>query len=140
MYNVLKAVISAGGYKLSEIQYKVKKLYATGDLTEEQMDELLALASGGISADAERPEVLEMLKSLSDRIEVLEKKLTPGDDPEEPAEYEKWQPWDGISNKYQYGAIVSHGGKLWQSNYEGQNVWEPGAPGTETLWVVYKGV
>lgn len=140
MYDVLKDVISAGGYKLSEIRYKVKKLYAIGDLTEEQMDELLALASGSISADAERPEVLEMLKALSDRIEVLEKKMISGDGSEEPAEYEKWQPWDGISNKYQKGAIVSHNGKLWLSTFHGQNVWEPGAPGTETIWVVYKGV
>ncbi len=140
MYDVLKDVISAGGYKLSEIRYKVKKLYAIGDLTEEQMDELLALASGSISADAERPEVLEMLKALSDRIEVLEKKMISGDGSEEPAEYEKWQPWDGISNKHQYGAIVRHVGKLWLSTFHGQNVWEPGAPGTETIWVVYKGV
>ena len=56
----------------------------------------------------------------------------------EPSDYDDWQAWDGISDKYQYGAIVRHTGKLWFSNYKGQNVWEPGAPGTETLWVEYK--
>ena len=141
MYNVLKSVIYAGGFKLAEMQYKVKKLYALGDLSEEQMDELLTLIIGGVSPDGERPEVMEMLRSLADRIEALEKKSAESGEPEEdPAEYEVWRPWDGISDKYQYGAIVSHGGKLWQSVHNGQNVWEPGAPGTETMWVVYEGV
>ena len=40
MYEVLKSVISAGGFKLAEMQHKVKKLYAIGDLTEEEMDKL----------------------------------------------------------------------------------------------------
>lgn len=139
MYKVLKSVISAGGFKLAEMQYKVKKLYSIGDLTEEQMDELLSLSVNGISPDGERPEVMQMIRSLADRIEALEKKVEgsaePGED--DPTEYEAWVPWDGISDKYQYGAIVSHKDKVWQSDYKGQNVWEPGAPGTETIWVVY---
>lgn len=140
MYKVLKSVISAGGFKLADIQYKVKKLYATGDLTEEQLDELLALAVNGISPESERPEVMEMIRRLAERIEALEEKMKEPSEPgeEDPAEYEAWQPWDGISNKYQHGAIVSHKDKLWQSEYNGQNTWEPGTPGTETLWVVYE--
>lgn len=131
MYNLIKSVIANGGYKLSEIQYKAKKMYLMGDITEEQLDEIMRLASGGVNADAERPEVMEMLKSLSDRIVALEAKVN---EPEEPQEYEAWKPWDGISDKYQHGAIVQHNGKLWISDYNGQNVWEPGAVGTESMW------
>ena len=142
MYEVLKTVISAGGYKLTEIQHKVKKLFVYGDLTEEQMDELLTMASRGISVDAERPETLALIQTLSAEIKALEarvKNLEGADEsePEQPT-YEKWEKWNGISDKYQYGAIVSHIGGLWLSNYHGQNVWEPGAPGTENLWVKYK--
>lgn len=137
MYGIIKSVISAGGYKLADIQYKVKKLYILGDLDDVQMEELLALAAGGISADAERPETLIMLRSLDDRISALEKKLET--EAEAPV-YEAWQPWDGISDKYQYGVIVSHGDQLWQSVHNGQNVWEPGAPGTEALWVIFEEV
>ena len=142
MYKVLQSVISAGGFKLADIQHKVKKLYATGDLTEEEMDELLIMTVAGISPEGERPEVMEMLRSLAERIEALEKKLEEPAEPdgEDPAEYEMWQPWDGIINKYQYGAIVSHNDNLWQSVHNGQNVWEPGTPGTEELWVVYEEV
>lgn len=141
MYEITKNVITAGGYKLTEIQHKVKKLYVLGDLTEEQADELLQLAAAGVSADAERPEVLQMLRNLAARIEALEARLgaQDGTDTEAPAEHEAWAPWDGISNKYQKGAVVSHNGQLWESAFEGQNVWEPGTAGTEALWIAKEG-
>lgn len=145
MYEIIKNVIAAGGFKLADIQHKIKKLYVMGDITEEQLDELLQMASGGVSTDAERPETLAMMKNLSERMDGLEARLKaledgtdeiPGADPEAPA-YEAWEPWDGISNKYQPGAIVSHNGKLWRTVYNGQNVWEPGAAGTASLWAEY---
>lgn len=142
MYNVLKSVITAGGFKLADIQHKIKKLYALGDLTETQMDELLMLTSGSVSADAERPETLAMLRSLSARVDALEARLITleGGETAEPAAYPEWTQWDGISDQYQPGAIVSHGGKLWQSAYAGQNVWEPGAAGIDArFWTEYLG-
>ena len=53
MYEIVKSVISAGDYKLADIQHKIKKLFVMGDLTEKQADELLAMASQGVSVDAE---------------------------------------------------------------------------------------
>lgn len=142
MYEVLKSVISAGGYKLAEIQHKIKKLYVLGDITEEQMGELLTLAAAGVSADAERPEVLAMLQRLSARIDGIDERVAALEggttDPETPAEYETWVSWDGVSNQYQPGTVVSHNGQLWRSTYDGQNVWEPGTAGTESLWAKYE--
>jgi len=133
MYSVIKSVISAGGFKLSEMRYKVNKLYVQGDLTEEQADQLLALAMQGATPDAERPELLQIIQNLSARVDALAAEvaaLKTGSDTEEPgaetAGYEAWAPWDGISDKYQPGAVVTHNGKTWQSTYTGQNVWEPG--------------
>ena len=37
MYDIIESVILNGGYKLTEIQHKIKKLYVLGDLTEEQV-------------------------------------------------------------------------------------------------------
>ena len=135
MYELIKSIILAGGYKLEDIQHKVQKLYILGTITESQMDELFTLASAGVSTDAERPDTLEMFQAMSQRIDGLEERLAAleGKEPE-PEEYEEWKPWDGVSNKYQLGAIVSHNGKLWESTFSGQNVWEPGAPGTDSLW------
>lgn len=143
MYDVLKTVISAGGYRLAEIQHKIKKLYVWGDLDKAQADELLAMASGGVSADAERPETLAMIQTLAAEIEALKSRVVAlegsndnAGDPEQP-EYAEWKPWDGISKDYQKGAIVSHNGNLWESVFDGQNVWQPGTAGTENLWAKY---
>lgn len=142
MYNLIENVILAGGYKLSEIQHKAKKLYLMGDITEEELDRLLQMASDGVNTDAERPETLAMLKSLSERIDGLAARLAAlegGKDDlvesEDPVEHEAWEPWNGLSDKYQKGAIVTHGGKVWESVFNGQNVWEPGTPGTDALWI-----
>lgn len=139
MFEIIKNVISNGGYKLTDIQHKVKKFYMMGDLTEAQMDELLVLASAGVSADAERPETLVLIQTLAEKVKALEARMDAydGGNGEEQPEYPAWKPWDGISKDYQKGAIVSHNGDLWQSDYAGQNVWEPGTPGTEALWVKY---
>lgn len=137
MYNLIKTVIGNGGYKLSDILYKAKKMYLFGDITEEQLDEIMRLASEGVNPSAERPEVLEMLKSLSERIEAIEKRLDSGNTEPDTEEYEAWTTWDGISDKYQRGAIVTHNGKVWESTFTGQNVWEPGVVGTDALWREY---
>lgn len=139
MVTVIKGVISAGGYKLADIQHKIKKLFLLGDLTEGEMDELLALASRGVSTDAERPETLALIHTLADEIKALEERVTAleGGSEEPTEEYPAWKPWDGISNEYQRGAVVTHNGELWESVFAGQNVWEPGTPGTETMWIKY---
>lgn len=137
MVTVIKGVISAGGYKLADIQHKIKKMFLLGDLTEGEMDELLQMASVGVSADAERPETLALIHTLSEKIEALEGrvKALEGGENEPAGEYPAWKPWDGISKDYQYGAVVTHNGQLWESVFAGQNVWEPGTAGTEALWI-----
>lgn len=136
MYNILKMRITTGGVKLDEIQGRIKRLYANGDLTTAQMEELLELSQTKADPNAERPEILDMIKSLTERVDALEKKHESNTDTDgENGEAETWKPWDGISNKYQYDAVVSHNGKLWRSVFNGQNVWEPGAAGTASLWV-----
>lgn len=142
MVNVIKSVITAGGYKLADVQHKIKKMYMLGDITEKEMDALISYASVCASSDAERPEVLTMLHTLADRIEALTARVValeggePGGGEEPEPEYPAWEPWDGISDKYQKGAVVTHNGNVWDSIFNGQNVWEPGAPGTENMWVI----
>lgn len=137
-YDIFKSRINSGSYQLEDIQKRIKKLYALGDLTEEQMDELLVLSQKNATADMERPEFLRMLHSLAERVDALAKLVQTQDNTgTETTEYEAWSAWDGISDKYQTSSVVSHNGKLWISVFTGQNVWEPGAVGTERLWTEY---
>lgn len=39
------------------------------------------------------------------------------------------------TNPYMKGDKVKHNGKVWESLVD-NNVWEPGATGTETLWII----
>lgn len=139
MYEIIKNVINTGAYKLADLAGKIDKLWVEGTLDETQRDELLERARAGATTTAEAP-------GLSDRVSILEtavdalkttvQQILDGiaSTPETP-QYEAWTPWDGRSNKYQYGALVTHNEHLWESTFIGQNVWEPGAAGiTDMFW------
>lgn len=145
MADIIRSMIAARGYSLADMTNKITVLWATGFLTDEEKEELLALAVKYADPDAERPSEQAMLEALAERLTALEDRVTNlegqrggenGDGSEQP-EYPAWKPWDGISKDYQKGDIRYHIGKLWISTYDGQNVWEPGTPGTEKMWVEY---
>ena len=143
MYNIIKQNIINGGFKLTDIQYKAKKLYIMGDITETQLDELMSLATNSANIDGERPEQAVILRTLYEMYLGLERRLKTlenGGESDEGSEstYDVWKPWDGLSKDYAYGKIVEHNGKLWKSTYQGQNVWEPGTHGIdERYWIEY---
>ena len=144
MYNVLKGIIYAGNFKLEEIHHRIKQMHLLGELTEDQMFSLMELSNRKANAEGERPELLELVKNLAAKVDNLAAEvaaLKAGEDHTDPdveeTEYKPWTSWDGISDKYQPGAIVTHNGKTWISVFEGQNVWEPGAVGDQ-FWEEYK--
>ena len=144
MYNSLKTQISYGTFNVVDMQRRAKKLFALGELTETQLDDLFSLMAENANPDTERPELLNLIQSLfakvdalSDRVKALESGNTDGDAADGDAgEYPEWKPWDGLSNQYQPGSIVRHNDQLWQSAFSGQNVWEPGTVGDQ-FWVKY---
>jgi hypothetical protein len=123
---------------------KINVMWGESLITGEERDELLDLAQEKLNPQTEAPElmaayrrVLEKLAALEKRVEALE-----GAGGEEFAEGEArpaWEHWDGVSDKYQPGAKVEHGGVKYVSVYAGQNVWEPGALGTSEMWKVWDG-
>lgn len=50
----------------------------------------------------------------------------------DPHDIPEWEQ-PSSTNPYMKGDKVRHVGKIWISDVD-NNVWEPGAPGTETLW------
>ena len=61
-------------------------------------------------------------------------KVLPGQEGNEPEEgYGEWVQPDS-TNGYALGDRVMHNGKIWESTFDGVNVWEPGVVGTEALW------
>lgn len=142
MFDLIKKTIQSGNYKFLELQQRIARLYAMGNISAEELDELMALAVEKTSPDQERPELLTLIQNLAAKIDALAAEVTAlkaGSTDSDAAEgdaceYSSWQPWDGLSDKYQPGSIVSHNGHLWESVYSGQNVWEPGTV-DERFWV-----
>lgn len=146
MYNMIKEVIHARGYNLAEMTNKIEKRCLENRISEEERDELLALANQNAMPENEKAplqrqidvlfeNLLEMAAEIKDLKERLLKVEGGEVVPEEKEEYPKWQKWDGIGPiPYQTGSKCAHNG----SNYVSQvnnNIWEPGAPGVyENIW------
>lgn len=140
MYEIIKQVIMSGSFKLADMQKKIDTLWVQGDLTEEQRTELIALMKEHLNPETESPEQVELYKRLEERYNKLDERVTKlengGGMPEPPSGIEVpiWESWDGISNKYQYGEVVTIDQKYYISEFQGQNTWMPGSMGTEGLW------
>ena len=143
MYKIIETAILTGGYDLQAMASKIDALYAADRLTADEWQKLRKLCLDHLRPEDTRPELQAQVEYLAARVTALEAKVEaleavqPGDTGGE-TDYEDWvQPIAGLTDKYQQGAIVRHNGKLWQSAYPGQNVWEPGVLGTETMWKEY---
>ena len=140
MYEIVKNVIMSGNFKLADMSRKIDTLWVQGDLTDEQRTELIKLMKEHLNPETESPEQTELYKQILAKYESLEERVTKlengGAAPEPPigVEIPVWEPWDGISNKYQYGVVVAFEPKYYISAYRGQNTWMPGNAGTEGLW------
>ena len=142
-YDIVEMGILTGGYDLQAMASKIDALYAADRLSADEWQKLRKLCLDHLRPEDTRPELQQQLEYLAARVTAAEARLDAlesGQSGETGGEavYEDWvQPIAGLTDKYQQGAIVRHNGKLWQSTYHGQNVWEPGVLGTEALWVEY---
>ena len=146
MYEIIKSIIKTGNFRVNDIATKMDTFWAAGKLTDEEYQELNTMITDYITPEAEAPQDYELLarqiaelkdtlSDVIDRITVLEGGEP---EPEEPTGIiiPEWEPWNGISTDYQYGAVVTHNGTYWQNVLEGmQNTWEPGSAGVdERYW------
>lgn len=134
IYDILKNVIESGEYRLSDMTTRIDTVWAEGKLTDTQRTELHDLTQSRLTPDGEAPALAAQVAALTARMADMEARLTALEGGGEAEEWPAWEPWDGVSDRYQQGAQVTHNGYHWRSIFAGQNVWEPGAAGTETLW------
>ena len=71
MYQIIKNVISRGGYNLSAVLSKIDTVWAEGKITDEQRVELIATARNQASSEA-GIDIMFKLTELEQRIRALE--------------------------------------------------------------------
>lgn len=138
--DVLEGVILGGSMSLTQIAERIDEMYVKGRLNAQERAELVDLMHAKARPDQERADVHKRIDALAAAMAALAARVAAleggtangGGTNAIPA----WQPWDGVSSDYAQGAMVTHKGKVWQSAYAGQNVWEPGAVGVdERYWI-----
>lgn len=144
MYEIIKNIIENGIFKVNDLTNKIDTLWAESKLSDDERNQLVQMMTDHLNPDSEAPELKELYGRLEARVSTLEAEVQalkgeePGSGEGEPGTVTvpAWEAWDGISNKYQYGAVVTHNGKYFLDVLQGmQNTWEPESVGVdERYW------
>lgn len=144
MYEIIKNIIENGIFRVSDLTNKIDTLWAESKLSDDERNQLVQMMTDHLNPASEAPELKELYERLEDRVSALEaeaqalKGEEPGGGEGEPGTVTvpAWEPWNGISDKYQYGAVVTHNGKYFLDVLRGmQNTWEPESAGVdERYW------
>ena len=119
MFETFQTIINAGDYDLADLTERIKTMYAMGELTEDEMTQLLDSAAANANQDAMLPDMSERVGALETRIAAVEERVgkleaggvEPGE-PEEPAD--EWPEWVRPTSKdtqYNKGDKVTFNGK-----------------------------
>lgn len=141
MYDIIKNIIENGAFRVGDLTTKIDTLWAESKLTDDERSQLIQMMTDYLNPASEAPELKEMYERLETHVATLEAEVQTlkGEEPgggEEAGTVPAWEPWDGISSKYQYGAVVTHNEKYFLNVLQGmQNTWEPESAGVdERYW------
>ena len=96
MLETFQTIINAGGYDLADLTQRIKTMYAMGELTEDEITQLLDSAAANANQDAMLPDMSERVGALETRIAAVEDRVgkleAGGVEPSEP-EQDEWPEW-----------------------------------------------
>lgn len=119
MLETFQTIINGGGYNLADLTERIKTMYALGELSEDEMTQLLDSAAANANQDAMLPDMSERVGALETRMAAVEERagkleaggVEPGE-PEEPAD--EWPQWERPTSKdtqYRKGDKVTFNGR-----------------------------
>ena len=133
MFETVQSIINAGGYDLTDITERIKTVYAMGELTEEEMKQLLESAQTNAKPDdsyaplADRVKAIETWqREVEERLDKLESgSSTDPSELEEPAdEWPEYVQPTGAHDAYHVGDKITYNGKHYTCLMDGC-VWTP---------------
>jgi len=119
MFQAFQTIINAGGYNLTDLTERIKTLYAMGELTEDEMKQLLDSAAANANQDAMLPDVSERVGALETRIAAVEERVgkleaggvEPGEQEESADEWPEWVRPTSKDTQYRKGDKVTFNGR-----------------------------
>ena len=136
VFEMMKRVIAGKSVPAAELHNRIDTFFAQGRISAAEKETLEELVHENMNPGAEKPEIEAAYAALVGRLNALEERVAALEGSGSGEQIPEWKAWDGVSQDYQEGAIVQHGGKVWKSVYPAQNVWEPGAVGIdERYWI-----
>lgn len=127
MYDFIKSLIAAGGYKLEAMERTIERHYVRGDLTEEQKVELLNFAAEHAD-DSKEIDLVGVLADLERRIEILES-----------AGVVVWKPGMSTAKGQTVLFDIIKEGRLRYCRYDGGRSATALSPGKIDGWVILSG-
>lgn len=125
MFDTFQTIINAGGYDLADLTQRIKTLFALGELSEDEMKQLLKQAQDNAKPD-------DSYAPLADRVKYIEERLSKMEygSPTDPNgladEWPEYKQPTGAHDAYHVGDKITYNGKHYTCIYDGC-VWTPDA-------------
>lgn len=133
MFETFQTLINAGGYDLADITERIKTMYVMGELTEDEMKQLLEQAQTNAKPDESYATLADRVKAIEEWETTIEERLSkleadsptePGE-PEEPGdEWPEYKQPTGAHDAYRVGDKITYNGKHYTCMLDGL-VWPP---------------
>ena len=91
MFETFQTIINAGGYDLTDFTERIKTMYVIGELTEDEMKQLLEQAQDNAKPDDSYAPLVDRVKAIEEWVTTVEERLNKleVDSPTDPGEPEK---------------------------------------------------
>ena len=135
MFETVQTIINGGGYDLSDLAQRIKTLYAMGELTEDEMKQLLEQAQTNAKPDDSYAPLADRVKAIEEWETTVEERLSklesdsspdPGDHEEPADEWPEWVQPTGAHDAYHVGDKITYNGKHYTCAMD-NCVWTPDA-------------
>lgn len=133
MFETFQTIINAGGYDLADLTQRIKTMYVMGELTGEEMKQLLGQAQTNAKPDDSYAPLADRVKAFEEWETTVEERLNKleVDSPTEPGESEgpadNWPEYKqptGAHDAYHVGDKITYNGKHYTCVLDGC-VWSP---------------
>ena len=120
MFETFQTLINAGGYDLADLTERIKTIYVMGDLSEEEMKQLLEQAQTNAKPDDSYAPLADRVKAIEEWETTIEERLSklesgsstdPGETEEPGDKWPEYKQPTGAHDAYHVGDKITYNGK-----------------------------